>query len=87
LSIKRFKAYKQELKALTQLALKLKRSYKRRLIIKTRDEPYNIYKKRGKPNSNSSKARNSIVLIVTILLETISGSDQVDCYINYISSF
>jgi hypothetical protein len=67
LSIKRFKAYKQELEALTQ--------------------PYNIYKKRGKPNSNSSKARNSIVLIVTILLETISGSDQVDCYINYISSF
>jgi hypothetical protein len=52
-----------------------------------RNELYNTCKKRNKLNNNLSGARNSIVLIVTILLETISGSDQVDRYINYISSF
>jgi hypothetical protein len=60
---------------LIELILKLKRRYKRRLIIKTRDKPYNTRKKRGELNNNLSGARNSIVLIVIALLETISNSD------------
>jgi hypothetical protein len=60
---------------LIELILKLKRRYKRRLIIKTRDKPYNTRKKRNKLNSNSSKAGNSVVLIIITLLEIISGSD------------
>jgi hypothetical protein len=38
-----------------------------------RHEPYNTCKKYNKLNNNLSGVRNSIVLIVIILLEIISG--------------
>jgi hypothetical protein len=52
-----------------------------------RDKPYNTYKKRDGLDNNLNKARSSIVVVITILLETIASLDQVDRYIALISSF
>jgi hypothetical protein len=51
------------------------------------NEPYKTRRKHGDLDSDLSRERSSIVVVVTILLEKISGSDYTDCNIALISFF
>jgi hypothetical protein len=75
------------LRANNKLTIKLKRKYIKKPLPKTYNNRFRIYSLSKKPNSNSSKAGDSIVAILSSLLKSISVLGNTKRSYAFISNF